>query len=69
MPSLGSLMGSATGAVNDAVRGGLHTMSRIADMADPARFSDAINLASSTPEIVNKLLLAGRPLSPLTGAV
>lgn len=69
LPSLGSLMGSATGAVNDAVRGGLHTMSRIADMADPARFSDAINLASSTPEIVNKLLLAGRPVSPLTGAV
>ena len=69
LPSLGGLVGSATGAVNDAVRGGLHTMSRIADLADPARFQDAMNLAGSTPEIVNKLLLAGRPDSPLTGAV
>lgn len=69
LPSLTDVVGSATGAVNDAVRGGLHTMSRLQTIADPARFDDAINLASSTPDIVNKLLLAGTPASPLTGAV
>lgn len=69
LPSLGSVVGSATGAVNDAVRGGLHTMSRLSDLADPARVSDALNLAGSTPEMVNKLLLAGTPDSPLTGGV
>ena len=69
LPGLGAVVGSATGAVNDAVRGGLHTMSRLADLADPARFQDAMNLASSTPDLVNKLLLAGTPDSPLTGGV
>lgn len=69
LPSLTDMVGSATGAVNDVVRGGLHTMSRLQTMADPARFDDAINLATSTPDIVNKLLLAGTPASPLTGAV
>lgn len=68
-PSLSRMVGSATGAVNDAVRGGLHAMSRVTDLADPARFQDAMNLAASTPELVNKLLLAGVPQSPLTGDV
>ncbi|MFN8126529.1 MAG: wax ester/triacylglycerol synthase family O-acyltransferase [Candidatus Nanopelagicales bacterium] len=69
LPSLSDVVGSATGAVNDAVRGGLHTMSRIQTLADPSRFDDAMSLATSTPDIVNKLLLAGTPQSPLTGAV
>ena len=37
LPSLTDMVGSATGAVNDVVRGGLHTMSRLQTMADPAR--------------------------------
>ena len=56
---IGDLVGGATGAVNDAVRGGLHTMSRLASFADPSRLSDAMNLVANTPDIVNKLLLAG----------
>ncbi len=68
-PSLTDLVGSATGAVNDVVRGGLHTMSRLTGLVDPARFEDAMSLASNTPDIVNKLLLAGTPRSPLTGDV
>ena len=66
---IGDLVGGATGAVNDAVRGGLHTMSRLASFADPSRLSDAMNLVANTPDIVNKLLLAGTPSSPLTGSV
>ena len=37
-------------------------------MADPARFDDAINLATSTPDIVNKLPLPG-PRPAHDGAV
>lgn len=66
---IADIVGGATGAVNDAVRGGLHTMSRLASLADPSRVSDAMNLVANTPDIVNKLLLAGTPSSPLTGAV
>lgn len=69
VPSLSRVLGSATGAVTGAVKGGLHTMSRLTALTDPATYDDAMHLVSSTPEIVNKLLLAGTPKSPMSGAV
>ena len=38
-------------------------------VAHPQRVRDAMSLVDAAPEIVNKLLLAGAPESPLTGSV
>jgi diacylglycerol O-acyltransferase / wax synthase len=69
LPGLSELVGTATSAVTGVVKGGLHTMSRIQSLADPTTYTDALATVAATPDIVNKLLIAGTPKSPLSGAV
>jgi diacylglycerol O-acyltransferase len=44
------------------------SLSAARSVADPQRVRDAMSLADAAPDIVNKLVLAGAPESPLTGS-
>lgn len=50
-----------------AVQGGLHTMSRLPQLAHPSIVVDALELGWKTGKIANKLLLGHNPQTPLSG--
>jgi diacylglycerol O-acyltransferase / wax synthase len=60
-----------TAAVRDttahAIQGGLHTMSRLPQLANVSRLVDALELAGQTGKIANKLLLGSNPDTPFSG--
>ncbi len=69
LPTPGQIPGAAADVMGRTWRGGLHTMSRLHALAGPALLSDAMSLARSAPEMIEKLFLADSPQGPLTGQV
>lgn len=57
---------AATNSLTSLAKSGYHTARTV---TDPQRVRDAISLVDAAPDIVNKLLLAGAPKSPLSGSV
>ena len=66
----GGLLG-VVGALRDTtahvVQGGLHTMSRLPQLANPSHLVDVLELGGQTGKIANKLLLGYNPHTPLSG--
>ncbi len=49
------------------MHGGLHTMSRLPQLANPSHLVDVLELGGQTGKIANKLLLGSNPDTPLSG--
>jgi diacylglycerol O-acyltransferase len=59
--------GSLAGTTAHVVQEGLHTMSRLPQLANPSYLVDALELAGQTGQIANKLLLGSNPHTLLSG--
>ena len=58
---LGGVAGTVRDTTAQVVQGGLHTMSRLPQLASPSRLVDVLELGEQTGKIADKLLLGSNP--------
>ena len=64
---LGGVAGTLWDSTSQVVQGGLHTMSRLPQLATPSRLVDVLELGGQTGKIADKLLLGSNPDTLLSG--
>jgi len=64
---LGGMAGTLRDTTAQVVQGGLHTMSRLPQLASPSRLVDVLELGGKTGRIADKLLLGSNPDTLLSG--